>query len=98
LRLFSTQIQDIYSKLIKCICSTDPNCQRESPIYDIQYPPDFPDADDRNYNISYIVPGATVGCSAIGSLLLSTLECFLFRFNLFLRTIAPYQTNVLLES
>ena len=76
MRLFSTQIQDIYSKLIKCICSTDPNCQRESPIYDIQYPPDFPDADDRNYNISYIVPGATVGCSAIGSLLLSTLECF----------------------
>ncbi len=69
-----TGIRDINSTLLNCICATDPHCRSSAPIYKIYYESDS--AFGRPLSIVYIVPGLMAGCSAIDSLLISTLECF----------------------
>lgn len=64
---------DIYSYTVKCMCSTNPNCQRPSAILEVDITEDG--SSIRRLNVSYIVDGSFVGCSNINSLLLSTFEC-----------------------
>jgi hypothetical protein len=71
-----TNLQDIYSKLIECFCSTDPSCQRSSAIFDVNLRQLLLIPDFFNFTVFYVIPGSTVGCSQTNSLSLSTLECF----------------------
>lgn len=73
--------QDIYSKLINCICATNPHCTSPVAIFDVDLTEFF--ASSTNYSVAYVVPGSTAGCSSIDSLLQSTLECFYLGSNCF---------------
>ncbi|CAF1468291.1 unnamed protein product [Adineta ricciae] len=60
-----------YESSTNCICATHPHCQRATIHHDW-----------KNIslcgtisNVSYVIPGMTIGCFILNSLLLSTLEC-----------------------
>ncbi|CAF1560395.1 unnamed protein product [Adineta steineri] len=63
---------DVNTTKTNCICATNSSCEDPVTIYfNDYYKPQYfyPEVD-------YVVPGSAAGCSPIGSLQLSTLQCF----------------------
>ncbi|CAF0878310.1 unnamed protein product [Adineta steineri] len=63
---------DANSTLINCICATGSRCQSPATIHDIK----LSRGSNFSFTVVYTIPGWSLGCSLIDSILLSTFECF----------------------
>ena len=90
-----TGTHDIKSQLVDCICATNPLCQSPARFYNTYT---FLVLFFNIYEI-YILPELAERCSAIDSLLFSTLQCFILDFDCFMLLLyaANYAPGLLID-